>query len=241
MILALWRRWQRALANHGLGGTLVVGLRHLWLLLASLPRRIARLGQPPVKSLLDAQMGLDTDGVIDLSNLDIESPNWTSGFRYQPTPMQDFYEMLEHLDLDYPRYVFVDFGSGKGRAVLLAARFPFAAIVGVEFSPQLHQVALDNLRKFRAATDKGGNVRLELGDASQFPLPPEPGVYYFYNPFGADILGRVVENIRQSLIAAPRPCYLVYYNPVHEEVLAQAGFLERLVSHPEYAIYRNRP
>jgi len=113
--------------------------------------------------------------------------------------------------------------------------------VGVEFSPQLHQVAQENLRKFKQATGKGANVSLELGDASQYPIPPGPGVYYFYNPFGPDILGRVVENIGRSLASQPRTCYLVYYNPVHEEVLAGAGFLERVVNHPEYAIYRSRP
>lgn len=41
--------------------------------------------------------------------------------------------------------VFVDFGSGMGRVVLQAARYPFRKVIGVEISETLHSIARERL------------------------------------------------------------------------------------------------
>ena len=46
-------------------------------------------------------------------------------------------------------FAFVDMGSGKGRALLVASELPFAKIVGVELSQELHQIAEENVRRYR--------------------------------------------------------------------------------------------
>src|SRR5215813_13439142 len=44
------------------------------------------------------------------------------------------------------RDVFLDIGSGKGRAVLVAAKdYPFARVLGVEFVKEFHEIAQSNL------------------------------------------------------------------------------------------------
>jgi len=45
-------------------------------------------------------------------------------------------------------FTFVDLGSGKGRVLLMASHYPFKRIIGVEFIPELHQVAQENIRKY---------------------------------------------------------------------------------------------
>ena len=48
-------------------------------------------------------------------------------------------------------YTFVDLGAGMGRAMLLAADYPFRAVVGVELHPTLARIARANLAIWRAA------------------------------------------------------------------------------------------
>ena len=55
---------------------------------------------------------------------------------------------------DFRDFIFIDLGSGKGRALLMASDYPFRRIVGVELLPQLHRAAQDNLTKYRSETQQ---------------------------------------------------------------------------------------
>jgi len=57
--------------------------------------------------------------------------------------------VLSRLPRRYQDYTFVDFGSGKGKVVLLAPRLPFRKVIGLEFAQQLIAVAQRNIRSFR--------------------------------------------------------------------------------------------
>ncbi len=61
--------------------------------------------------------------------------------------------MLEQLHLDCHRFCFVDVGSGKGRALLLASDYPFRKIIGVELSPELDRIARANIARYEEAVD----------------------------------------------------------------------------------------
>src|SRR6266487_940212 len=57
---------------------------------------------------------------------------------YQPTVEEEFAQILRCLSgIDLSAFTFVDLGSGKGRALLIASMYPFARIVGVEVQPEL--------------------------------------------------------------------------------------------------------
>src|SRR5580692_8694630 len=60
---------------------------------------------------------------------------------YQPTDPALFHEMLDGLAsqayLDFRGFTFLDFGSGKGRTLLMASDYPFRRIIGVELLPSL--------------------------------------------------------------------------------------------------------
>jgi SAM-dependent methyltransferase len=74
---------------------------------------------------------------------------------------------------------FVDIGAGKGRACIYAAReFNFPAIVGVELSPPLIDIARGNARKARAT-----NVQFVIADATQYDLPAGDNLIFLFNPF----------------------------------------------------------
>ncbi len=64
-----------------------------------------------------------------------------------------FTTRISSLLIDYRQFVFVDFGFGKGTALLLATEFPFKRIIGVEFSPELHRIAEENIKRFPKNSD----------------------------------------------------------------------------------------
>ena len=68
-----------------------------------------------------------------------------SGIR--PAQLLSLESTISGLATDPSDVTFVDFGSGKRRVVLIAAFFPLKAIIGVELSRELHEIALETLRR----------------------------------------------------------------------------------------------
>lgn len=101
---------------------------------------------------------------------------------YQPTEPVLFHEMVGRLGIDFSEFTFIDLGSGKGRALLMAAEYPFRRIIGVELLPELNAIAQENLRRFNSEKRKCLNVETQCGDARQFVFPPAPTVLYLFNP-----------------------------------------------------------
>src|SRR5579863_4122649 len=98
----------------------------------------------------DRSHGVDTDGKFDgwtyLSDLNIQSANWIDGNDYAAIDPLRFQQAMAAFDFRFEDYTFIDFGSGKGRALLLASEFPFKRILGLEFAPELHTAAETNIR-----------------------------------------------------------------------------------------------
>lgn len=119
-------------------------------------------------------------------------------------------------------YSFIDFGSGKGRVLVAAAKHPFLNVIGVEYSQTLHKAALANIRAAKRL--KCTSVTSVCMDAQEFQIPETPCVLYFYNPFKGRIMERVLSNIRGSLLRVARPLFLIYVNPcLHEVFVRQPG------------------
>ena len=66
--------------------------------------------------------------------------------RYEAITPEAFHGLLASIDLGDHDLTFIDLGSGKGRAVLLASLYPFRRLIGVEFSPELTEVARLNVQ-----------------------------------------------------------------------------------------------
>ncbi len=148
----------------------------------------------------DRKLGVNTRGYADL--------------RYEPTPADVFHEMIARLPFQPSDFVFVDFGSGKGKVLMLAAQYPFRRIVGVELWEDLHRIAVRNLAVFRKRGDCAAEIVPIRMDAADFAFPEEPLVLYFFNPFPEEVLTRVLSNLAESLARAPRRVYVLFYAPV---------------------------
>jgi SAM-dependent methyltransferase len=114
----------------------------------------------------------------------------------------------------------VDFGSGKGGAILTLSEFPFVEIVGVELSPALMRIAELNIQ--RARVQRVTFIRL---DAAQFTDLDRFTHIYLYHPFPCNVVAEVMVNIAESLERTDRALTFVYMNPVcHDTVLASGLF-----------------
>lgn len=170
---------------------------------------LARLFRNPADRAFDRSLLASTAERVPAHELGVESANSSHAVEYAPTPSAVFRALVGDLPRPLERFDFVDFGSGKGRVLMLAARFPFKTITGVEFSPELHAVASDNIKDAKLE----GRVTSVLGDAAAYEIPAGPCVFYLYNPFGEPVIRSVRDNILASFARSPRPMFIIYYNP----------------------------
>lgn len=180
----------------------------------------------------DRRFAVDTAGVLILP----ESHSDPRFNGYSPTPHFLFSRLMREVNIDYSGFTFIDFGCGKGKALLLAAKFPFRRIIGVELSSELIGIANDNLRTYRGKRCCK-IIELVHGDARDFKFPEEPSIYYFWDPFEAELMQTVVQNLRDSLMAAPREIFIFYFVPVHQHLLRESGFLTLVKQASWYCIY----
>ncbi len=167
----------------------------------------------------DRIRGTDTEAVREVGSLDIQSENARHAVRYQPSPADFTAKIISRLPIRPELFTFVDYGAGKGRVVMLAAEQPFRAVIGVEFSHELCEVANSNLQKLPAEAVRAGGVECVRADAALYVPPPTPLVCYFYNPFGPSVLKAVVDRLAASLRQQPREVFIIYVHPEHRDVI----------------------
>lgn len=154
---------------------------------------------------------------------------------YQPTQPEAFHEMLGELGIDYSQFTFIDLGSGKGRTLLMASEYPFGRVLGVELLPDLNQIALENIAKYKGGV--GDRVESICADARSFEFPPDPMVVFLFNPFPEAVLEEVLKQLLQSVEKHKRPVYLIYHNPVLELVLASKPDMRMVRRADHYSIF----
>jgi len=172
--------------------------------------RPARLFFHPQRRF-DRRFNVDTGGLVELADLGISNDDAAG---YEATTRSAFIRILKSVGLHYEDFTFMDMGSGKGAVLLYASEFPFRRVVGVEFASALHTIAERNIVTYRNKTVKCKNVTSVCMDAAAYPIPPEPTVFYFGNPFKGAVLTTVRANIEASLVQHPREVIIIYHHPL---------------------------
>jgi len=148
------------------------------------------------------------------------------------------------IKIPFEEFTFIDLGSGKGRALLMAAEHPFRRIIGVELIPELHQACLENVRAFGQSNGRSGRLEAPCVealciDARDFQYPLEPLVVYLFNPFPEPVFAAVLSSLGQSARENPRPIYVAYRYIEHEQLLAESDWLTKIAGTEQWAIYAN--
>jgi len=185
----------------------------------------------------DRQLGISTCGRISLGELTVHSDNVLLGRHYSPVYVTILRSLIDNLRISHAEFSFVDFGSGMGRVALFAATYPFREVRGVEFAQELHDVAVDNANKTAHSRQRQAPVRFDCMDAVDYPIPDGNLVCFFFNPFEAPVMKKVVGNLAESLRRKPRKCYLIYVRPLSRAAIEAYGVWTALELGETHVIY----
>ncbi len=121
-----------------------------------------------------------------------------------------------------PDDVFVDLGSGKGQALLIAGLLPFGRVVGVELVDELTTAAQRNIDAARPRL-RASSVEAVTADVLEWPVPDDLSVVFLYCPFTGPLFAAAMERIFASYDRNPRPLHLVYAYPWEHNWLLRSG------------------
>ena len=121
--------------------------------------------------------------------------------------------------------VFIDYGSGKGAAIIHAKKIGFKRTIGVEFAKELHDTALENIQKLNLK-----NVDSFYADASKHVPPTDVSVIYFFNPFDEVVMEKVIQNLVNQKKNFKNDVYIIYGN-------ASCDILKKYFEHMKHITY----
>jgi hypothetical protein len=123
--------------------------------------------------------------------------------------------------------VLVDYGAGKGRVLLAAARFPFGRIVGLEVNEADAEIARSNA-SIAGPRRRCADIEVVVADACVWPLPDDVTYIYLFNPFWDETFRGMLDRVLESLDRRPRQLTLIYANPTCAAELLATGRFKRL-------------
>lgn len=183
----------------------------------------------------DFEHGVDTTWAT--VSLRTRVREWLSGGQYQPSEPELFRDILESLPAAPDGFTFIDLGSGKGRTLLMASSFPFRQIIGMELLEELNAIAVGNIARYQSDQQRCFAIEARIGDARYFEFPDQPTVLYLFNPFPRHIWREVLANLHQSLRTSTRTVFVIYHNPVHQDILNSQGWLREVKRTHQFVIY----
>ncbi len=201
----------------------------------------------PPQHPFDQIHGVDTSGLIPAGQLITGHPNDTHVTAYYgvaPSILRTLIDLWRATSPPHPisHYTFIDFGAGKGRAMLVASEFPFHQVIGIELNPTLADIAQLNLDQWLAshAADPTSPplapIRLYEQDALTFDLPRTPTLAFLFHPFEAPVLKLLLRHIEARFAkkaGTPPPAFdLLYVNAECRKVLDQHPAFTRLFLGP---------
>lgn len=113
---------------------------------------------------------------------------------------------------------FFDYGSGKGKALILASELGVKHLGGVEWSADLVEASKYNLEKYKSITKKNIAYDIQQGDATLYENIDDYNVFLFNNTFGGNpaevrMVAKVLKIIKESFNRQKREMFIIYVHP----------------------------
>ena len=157
----------------------------------------------------EKQLGINTHSIVNLDKLTLATENSDQNHHYQGASYYILFSILNKLPKETQNLEFIDYGCGKGRALFVAEQCGFTNLIGVDIAKELIDDANVNKLVYQKK-NKESKISFLFSDATAYSIPITACVFYFFNPFGEDILQMVIQNIKESLRQHPRKIYCVY-------------------------------
>lgn len=161
---------------------------------------------------------------------------------YQAVKTEFVTRPLDLLSFDLSQYTFIDIGCGKAKPLLVASDYPFKKLVGIEISPPCVSIARQNIEIYKSPNlDKSRFIIIE-NDIEDYVFPNEPSVIFMFNPFGREVLQRVLKNLEGSLREYPRNVLIIYINPSYNDVIDSSDLFSRVPTIGEFtSVWATKP
>lgn len=190
----------------------------------------------------ERELGISTFGDRSTNELSIDSESKQGGHIYQPSSSVIFEKAMHELPFNFSDKVFLDIGSGKGRALILAAEAGFKKVIGVEYADELNDRAYSNIEKVKSRFPNTEFI-LKEGDALVYDIPEEVDVIYLFNPFDEQAIAELMTRVK-PVFEQKKTVYLVYVHPIHSKAFEQElGGPSSVVGNgtgmPEVAVFSN--
>ncbi len=155
----------------------------------------------------------------ELNKLTIESKNKSLATIYGSSgdeAVKLFLDTVLKLDSTVLNGTFVDYGSGKGMAIIYAKKYGFKKAIGVEFAKELCDITKVNIKKMNLK-----QIEVFHMDAINFTPKNDTRVIYFLNPFHETILKQVLSEILKNKKNFLHDIYLIYNIPVYQKAFQE--------------------
>jgi hypothetical protein len=118
-------------------------------------------------------------------------------------------------------------GPGGGRVMIAAGRFSFKKIIGVDVSSKLNDICQNNINKMKNRL-KCKTFENITSNASDYQIPDEATIIYFFNPFGIEVMKDVFHSIFESVSCKPRKVIIIWYNPKYANELEKLFYINKI-------------
>jgi SAM-dependent methyltransferase len=157
---------------------------------------------------------------------------------YGPVRAVNVHTAIRDLPIrDLSQYTFIDMGSGKGRALFIAAEYPFGKVLGVEYSTEIHRDAVENIASYRHSKQRCRDIKSLSANAAEYQFPEGNLVIFLFNPFGPEIMRRMLANLQDALAKSPRHVVIIMLWPEHANLVAQEPGMRTYRQNRRYHIY----
>ena len=168
---------------------------------------------------------LNTIKLDRLQTLSVKGDNKEHASIYQACNYYILEKGFDYIRSIHENKSLVDFGCGKGRAIVVAAHYGFESLTGIDFAPALCNIAEKNIEEVKQKYPLA-NFNIICDDVVNYEIKENENLFFFFNPFDHVIMLKVVKNILASFRKKERKIYVMYANPVHKEILLSANFKE---------------
>ncbi len=199
-------------------------------LVEMLPEAILRHGPRRLIDYFAQEKGFDDEHYTDTCSL-LQKTGYPAGLRniehgsgYQAAFTDVITESLDTVMSHYreqgsdEQLGFIDIGSGKGKALIIAHAYPFKSIVGIEYNRELCEIARKNLSL--AGCDR---AELFCGDVMEYDGFGGHTVYFAFNPFDELFTNEVVKKVGD----AHHTVYFIYNNPCYTDGFGAWKLIDR--------------
>ncbi|MCR4888630.1 MAG: methyltransferase domain-containing protein [Ruminococcus sp.] len=154
---------------------------------------------------------------LDFSMRDTHLIDETNGemHGYAKTDEAHIKQIFNELKIDSSAKI-IDIGCGKGLFLKYACKKNFGAIAGIEYDKHTFDICKRNFERMKLQK----RVKLYNGDASKFLHYGDYNIFYLANPFGAEIMDKVMDKIVAS---HKGKIYVILYNPTTADVIEAHG------------------